>query len=93
MHLFVCVCVCVMCVCVCVCVCVFLVYFRYFIDIRWLKQWKKYVGYDPWDQLAYGLASANPGPVHNSALFRGTCMCLSTGNWFDVVIWKDSTGD
>ena len=70
----------------CVCMC-----FRYLIDIRWLKQWKKYVGYDPWDQLAYGLASANPGPLDNSALFRGRC--LSTGNWSDVVIWKDSAGD
>ena len=61
---------CVVCVCVCVCVCVFC---RYLVDIRWLKQWKKYVGYDAWDQSSFGQTSASPGPLDNSVLFRGRC--------------------
>ncbi len=41
-------------------------------DIRWIKQWKKYVGYDTWDQSSAGKESANPGPLDNSNLFKGT---------------------
>ena len=40
-------------------------------DVRWIKQWKKYVGYDQWDQSFAGQESASPGPVDNSNLFKG----------------------
>ena len=36
-----------------------------------MKQWKKYVGFDQWDQGFAGLESANPGPVENLNLFKG----------------------
>ena len=36
-----------------------------------MKQWKKYVGYDTWDQTSAGKESANPGPLDNSSLFKG----------------------
>ena len=36
-----------------------------------MKQWKKYVGYDMWDQNLAGQESANPGPIDNSNLFKG----------------------
>ena len=45
--------------------------YRYLVDVRWMKQWKKYVGYDQWDQSSAGQESANPGPVDNSNLFIG----------------------
>ena len=44
---------------------------RYLVDVRWMKQWKKYVGYDQWDQSLAGQESACPGPVDNSNLFKG----------------------
>ena len=45
---------------------------RYLVDVRWVKQWKKYVGYDQWDQNLAGQDSASPGPMDNSNLFKGT---------------------
>lgn len=36
-----------------------------------MKQWKKYVGYDQWDQTLAGQDSADPGPIDNSNLFKG----------------------
>lgn len=36
-----------------------------------MKQWKKFVGYDQWDQSLAGKQSANPGPIDNSNLFKG----------------------
>ena len=45
--------------------------FRYLIDIRWFKQWKKYVGFESWDQQQMGSAIAHPGPVYTSCLFKG----------------------
>ena len=42
---------------------------RYLVDCRWLKQWKKYVGYDTWDQFGVGEELNNPGPIDNSSLF------------------------
>ena len=44
--------------------------FRYLIDTKWFKQWKKYVGYDNWDVGLAGEESANPGPIDNSPLFK-----------------------
>ena len=52
-----------------VCLCTYT--YRYLVDVRWMKQWKKYVGYDQWDQSSAGQESANPGPVDNSTLFKG----------------------
>ncbi len=45
--------------------------YRYLVDIRWMKQWKKYVGYNTWDQSSAGKESANPGPLDNSDLIEG----------------------
>ena len=44
---------------------------RYLIDIRWMKQWKMFVGYNQWDQSNAGVETANPGPIDNSNLFKG----------------------
>ena len=41
-----------------------------------MKQWKKYVGYDQWDQYNAGHQSANPGPIDNAKLFKGTSLQL-----------------
>ena len=46
--------------------------FRYLVDVRWFKQWKKYVGFESWDQQQMGLETADPGPVDTSCLFKGT---------------------
>ena len=43
---------------------------RCLVDVRWWKQWKKYVGYDQWDQSQHGLEEAHPGPVDNTNLFN-----------------------
>ena len=45
--------------------------YRYLVDVKWMKQWKKFVGYDQRDQNSVGLEHANPGAVYNSALLRG----------------------
>lgn len=45
--------------------------FRYLIDSRWFKQWKKYVGFDSWDMYNVGERSLYPGPIDNSGLFSG----------------------
>ncbi|XP_059151065.1 ubiquitin carboxyl-terminal hydrolase 15-like [Physella acuta] len=42
----------------------------YLIDVRWFKQWKKYVGYDQWDSYNVGDQSVHPGPIDNSSLFK-----------------------
>ena len=48
-----------------------MLFFRYLIDSRWFKQWKKYVGFDSWDMYNVGERSLYPGPVDNSGLFSG----------------------
>ena len=48
---------------------------RLLIDMKWMKQWKKYVGFDQWDQKYAGLEAAHPGPVDNATLLKG---CLHT---------------
>ncbi|XP_065845579.1 ubiquitin carboxyl-terminal hydrolase 15-like isoform X2 [Oscarella lobularis] len=40
----------------------------YIVDSRWFKQWKRYVGWDAWDQSSKGNESAMPGPIDNSNL-------------------------
>uniref|UniRef100_A0A8C9YGG8 Ubiquitin carboxyl-terminal hydrolase n=1 Tax=Sander lucioperca TaxID=283035 RepID=A0A8C9YGG8_SANLU len=49
--------------------CYQLICFRYLIDSRWFKQWKKYVGFDSWDMYNVGERSLYPGPIDNSGLF------------------------
>lgn len=44
--------------------------YRYLVDQRWLKQWKRYTGYDSWDQYHAGNEDAKPGPLDNSCLFK-----------------------
>ncbi|XP_019855259.1 PREDICTED: spore wall protein 2-like [Amphimedon queenslandica] len=40
------------------------------VDVKWFRQWKKYTGFDSWDQETAGQASAHPGPVDNGTLFK-----------------------
>lgn len=47
------------------------VIFRYLVDAKWFKQWKKYVGYDDWDKTFVGEKDVYPGPVDNSPLLKG----------------------
>ena len=41
-------------------------------DAKWFKQWKSYVGFDDWNSGSVGDQSANPGPVDNSYIIKGT---------------------
>uniref|UniRef100_A0A1X7UAM8 DUSP domain-containing protein n=1 Tax=Amphimedon queenslandica TaxID=400682 RepID=A0A1X7UAM8_AMPQE len=43
----------------------------YLVDVEWFRQWKKYTGFDSWDQDSAGQASAHPGPIFNGTLFIG----------------------
>ena len=45
--------------------------YRYLVDVRWMRQWKKYVGFDTWDRSQVGEDSANPGPIDNKSLLAG----------------------
>ena len=38
--------------------------------MRWWGQWKKFVGYDTWDQFDVR-EELYPGPIDNSSLFAG----------------------
>ena len=49
---------------------------RYVVDVRWMKQWKKFVGYDTWDRSQVGEDSANPGPIDNKSLLAGEGLCV-----------------
>ena len=40
-------------------------------DVRWIKTWKKYVGYDQWDQSSAGQQTYFPGPLDTSNLLTG----------------------
>ena len=45
---------------------------RFIVDRKWMMQWKRYVGYDQWDQYHAGQQSVNPGPIDNANLLKGT---------------------
>jgi len=45
--------------------------YRYLVDCRWFRQWKKFVGFDSRDQSGAGDEQNNPGPIDNSCLFQG----------------------
>lgn len=53
--------------------------YRYLIDSRWFKQWKKYVGFDSWDMYNVGERNLFPGPIDNSGLFSGKIVTLNVG--------------
>ena len=57
-------------------VCVVRALFRYLIDVRWMKQWKKYCGYETWDQSYAGESSYFPGPIETENLYAGTYMYI-----------------
>ncbi|XP_020626847.1 ubiquitin carboxyl-terminal hydrolase 4-like [Orbicella faveolata] len=72
----------------------------YLVDCRWLKQWKKFVGFDTWDQFGVGEKLNNPGPIDNSSLFAadGTALkehlideldynLVPKDAWFKLVSW------
>ena len=52
--------------------------YRYLVDAKWMKQWKKYVGFDQWDQSCAGQEAANPGPVDNESLIRAGKLVLNS---------------
>ena len=58
---------------------------RYLVDVKWMKQWKKYVGYDQWDQKSVGQESANPGPLDNVFLFRSEILEFKIVNSFNTI--------
>uniref|UniRef100_A0A8C2TWL7 Ubiquitin carboxyl-terminal hydrolase n=1 Tax=Coturnix japonica TaxID=93934 RepID=A0A8C2TWL7_COTJA len=41
-----------------------------YLDSRWFKQWKKYVGFDSWDKYQMGDQNVYPGPIDNSGLLK-----------------------
>ena len=43
---------------------------RYLVDQRWLKQWKKYVGFESWNLTSAGKQKAHLGPVDNVDRFK-----------------------
>ena len=51
---------------------------RYLVDVRWMQIWKKYVGYDHWDQSSAG--QQVPGPVETSSLFAGKLCAMTVMN-------------
>ncbi|XP_078369197.1 ubiquitin carboxyl-terminal hydrolase 4-like [Oculina patagonica] len=78
----------------------------YLVDCRWLKQWKKYVGFDTWDQFGVGEELNNPGPIDNSSLFAADGCSLKDhlideldynllpkDAWFKLVSWYGVTSD
>ncbi|KAK3103303.1 hypothetical protein FSP39_018356, partial [Pinctada imbricata] len=42
----------------------------YLCDTKWFKQWKKYVGFDQWDNYNVGEKEAHPGPIDNTPLLK-----------------------
>lgn len=59
---------------------------RYLVDSKWLKQWKKYVGYESWEAETMGLESMHPGPIDNSGLFQGLGYLISLSNVSQIII-------
>lgn len=54
--------------------------FRYLVDSRWFKQWKKYVGFDSWDKYQMGDQNVYPGPIDNSGLLKGNSLTVKKGS-------------
>jgi hypothetical protein len=62
-----------------------LVFFRYLVDSRWFKQWKKYVGFDSWDKYQMGDQNVYPGPIDNSGLLKGIIFFSEVVNVLSVM--------
>ena len=47
--------------------------------MKWFRKWKKYTGFDSWDQHTAGQASVHPGPIDDAILFKGSILdlCIS----------------
>lgn len=78
----------------------------YLVGERWWKQWKKFVGYDTWDQFGVGEELNDPGPIDNSSLFAADgCTlkdrlldtldydALPEEAWFKLVSWYGVVSD
>ena len=53
---------------------------RFLVDVKWMKKWKKYVGYEQTDRGGVGRRSPHPGPVDNVNLLSGNRQCISTSS-------------
>ena len=51
----------------------------YLLDVRWFKQWKKYVAFDVWDTDGAGESSSHPGPIDSSSLYESNTTTLRSG--------------
>ncbi|CAH3164466.1 unnamed protein product [Porites evermanni] len=78
----------------------------YLVDCHWFKQWKKFVGYDKWDQYGAGEEINNPGPIDNSSLLTADGVTLKEHlideldynllpeeAWFKLVSWYGVSSD
>ncbi|XP_068720343.1 ubiquitin carboxyl-terminal hydrolase 15-like isoform X3 [Montipora capricornis] len=78
----------------------------YLVDCRWFKQWKKFVGFDTWDQFGVGDQLNHPGPIDNSSLVAddGSTLkehlidgldynLLPEDAWFKLASWYGVTSD
>ena len=54
-----------------------LLVYRYLLDSHWMKQWKKYVSWDQWEECDSDDPSSHPGSIDNSSLLEG-----KTGNQY-----------
>ena len=65
--------------------------FRYLVDVRWLKQWKLYVGFGISNQQQIGSQNAHPGSVDNSCLFQSmyvaSYVCIRKARKFDEYLF------
>ena len=48
----------------------------YLLDVRWFKQWKKYVAFDVGDTDGAGKSSSHPGPIDSSSLYESNSTTL-----------------
>lgn len=62
-----------------------LVFFRYLVDSRWFKQWKKYVDFESWDKYHMGDQNVYPGPIDNSGLLKGIIFFSEVVNVLSVM--------
>ena len=46
-----------------------------------MKTWKKYVGYDQWDQSSAGQQTYFPGPLDTTNLFTGEWVTRRLAGW------------
>ena len=45
-------------------------FYRFLVDLKWFKKWKKYVGFESYDVRFTGKREFFPGLIDNSALFK-----------------------